>query len=110
MPVYEYYCESCNLEFELIRPVSKIDDPAPCATCKQNGQRQLSNFSFKSKTFSAPKLGQPGLITGPKPLTQLTFRKNGHRLLRQGLRSGIGFACLIFCGSPSFGTRYARAM
>ena len=57
MPVYEYYCETCQLEYEIIRPVSKMDDPAPCANCNQNGQRQLSNFSFKSKTFSAPKLG-----------------------------------------------------
>ncbi len=57
MPVYEYYCENCQLEYELIRPVSKIEDPAPCAKCNENGQRQLSNFSFKSKTFSAPKLG-----------------------------------------------------
>ncbi len=57
MPVYEYYCVSCDLEYELIRPVSKMDDAATCANCNQNGQRQLSNFSFKSKTFSAPKLG-----------------------------------------------------
>lgn len=65
MPVYEYYCENCQLEYELIRPVSKMDDPAPCANCHQNGQRQLSNFSFKSNTFSAPKLG---------PTTRQPFR------------------------------------
>ena len=57
MPVYEYYCEVCQLEYEIIRVVSKMEDPAPCPKCKQNGRRQLSNFSFKSKTFSAPKLG-----------------------------------------------------
>ena len=57
MPVYEYYCENCQLEYELIRVVSKIEDPAPCPKCKHHGRRQLSNFSFKSKTFSAPKLG-----------------------------------------------------
>ena len=57
MPVYEYYCEGCQLEYEVIRPVSRMDDPAPCANCNQNGRRQLSNFSFKSKSFSAPKLG-----------------------------------------------------
>ena len=59
MPLYEYYCENCRTEYELIRPVSRIDEPAPCATCGQPGQRQLSHFSFKSKTFSAPKLGPP---------------------------------------------------
>ncbi len=65
MPVYEYYCANCQLEYEIIRTVSKMDDPAPCANCNENGQRQLSNFSFKSKTFSAPKLG---------PATRQPFR------------------------------------
>ncbi len=56
MPVYEYYCENCRTEYELIRPVSRIDDAAPCTTCGQAGRRQLSQFSFKSNTFTAPKL------------------------------------------------------
>ncbi len=56
MPVYEYYCENCRTEYELIRLVSRMDDPAPCATCGQAGRRQLSQFSFKSNTFTAPKL------------------------------------------------------
>ena len=59
MPLYEYYCENCRTEYDLIRPVSRIDEPAPCATCRQPGRRQLSHFSFKSNTFSAPKLGPP---------------------------------------------------
>ena len=70
MPVYEYYCENCQLEYEIIRPVSRMDEPAPCANCNQNGQRQVSNFSFKSKTFSAPKLG---------PTTHQPFRNRGHQ-------------------------------
>ena len=70
MPVYEYYCEKCQLEYEIIRPVSKMDEPAPCANCNQNGQRQLSNFSFKSKTFSAPKLG---------PTTHQPFRNRSQQ-------------------------------
>ena len=59
MPVYEYYCEKCDSEYELIRPVSRMDEPAPCSGCGQPGRRQLSHFSFKSNTFSAPKLGPP---------------------------------------------------
>ena len=69
MPVYEYYCEKCNLEYELIRPVSRIDEPAPCSKCGLPGQRMLSHFSFKSNTFSAPKLGPPS--QGP-------LRSHGH--------------------------------
>ena len=59
MPVYEYYCENCGTEYDLIRPVSRINEPAQCARCGQEGRRQLSHFSFKSNTFSAPKLGPP---------------------------------------------------
>ena len=56
MPIYEYYCANCNLEYEAIRPASQADSPAPCKLCNQPGERQLSTFSFKSNTFSAPKL------------------------------------------------------
>ncbi len=56
MPIYQYYCATCNADLELIRPLAKADDPAPCKTCGQPGQRQLTNFSFKSDTFTSPKL------------------------------------------------------
>jgi putative FmdB family regulatory protein len=56
MPIYEYYCANCNVEFETLRPASRADEPVPCKTCGQPGQRQLSTFSFKSNTFTAPKL------------------------------------------------------
>ena len=56
MPIYEYYCADCKLEYEAIRPASQADAPVPCKTCQQPGQRQLSTFSFKSSTFTAPKL------------------------------------------------------
>lgn len=56
MPIYEYYCANCNLEFEAIRPASRADEPAMCKVCDQPGERQLSTFSFKSNTFTAPKL------------------------------------------------------
>ena len=56
MPIYEYYCAKCNIEYETIRPASQADSPAPCKSCGQPGERQLSTFSFKSNTFTAPKL------------------------------------------------------
>ena len=56
MPIYEYYCPNCNVEFEALRPASKAAEPAECKTCGQPAERQLSTFSFKSNTFTAPKL------------------------------------------------------
>ena len=56
MPIYEYYCPSCKREFEVLRPASQSQDTAPCTSCQEPAQRQLSTFSFKSNTFTAPKL------------------------------------------------------
>ena len=61
MPIYEYRCPACGNEFESIRPVSRADDPIDCKSCGQPAARQISNFSFKSDTFTAPKLrNRPG--------------------------------------------------
>ena len=59
MPVYEYYCESCESEYEMMRPISLMDEPAPCPNCGQPGSRLLSYFAFKSNSFSAPRLRPP---------------------------------------------------
>ena len=67
MPIYEYYCADCDEEFESMRPVSQMDEPALCGTCGQAGQRLLSNFSFKSNSFTAPKL---------KPVKRKPFRSH----------------------------------
>ncbi len=56
MPIYEYYCAHCDAEYEVMKSVSQIDEPAPCQVCGQPGRRQLSTFSFKSNTFTAPHL------------------------------------------------------
>ncbi len=56
MPIYEYHCSGCGADFESIRPVSRADDPTECKSCRQPATRQISNFSFKSDTFTAPKL------------------------------------------------------
>ena len=64
MPIYEYYCSQCNDEFQLLRAFSEADELAPCPTCGQGGERQLSTFSFKSNSFTAPRLKH----TNSKPL------------------------------------------
>ena len=56
MPIYEYYCADCGAEFEMIRPVSQADELATCEKCGSQARRQLTTFSFKSDTFTAPRL------------------------------------------------------
>ena len=46
MPIYEYRCKRCGAEFELMRSVAKLDDPAPCIACKsRRTQRKISVFA-----------------------------------------------------------------
>ena len=56
MPIYEYYCSTCKQEFEALKSLSQADEAANCKTCSEPGERLLSTFSFKSNTFTAPKL------------------------------------------------------
>ena len=61
MPIYEYLCSRCGAQFESIRTVSCADDPIECKLCGAPASRQISNFSFKSDTFTSPKLrNRPG--------------------------------------------------
>jgi putative FmdB family regulatory protein len=45
MPIYQYYCEKCEKEFELKRLMAEIDKPAPCPKCKKAGTRLVTAFS-----------------------------------------------------------------
>ena len=39
MPLYEYYCKSCDGIFETIRPIREASSPAPCPVCAKKAQR-----------------------------------------------------------------------
>ena len=45
MPLYEYHCEPCDEKFEVLRAMSRGDDPATCPTCGGEGRRVLSVFA-----------------------------------------------------------------
>ena len=45
MPIYEYRCSKCGKEFELMRPFSQADEPAPCPSCGASGEKLLSVFA-----------------------------------------------------------------
>lgn len=49
MPIYEYRCPSCKLEFELLRPMSRADEVASCPRCHNSAERVLSTFACVSK-------------------------------------------------------------
>lgn len=51
MPLYEYYCPTCQGAFETLRPAKEADVPAACPTCQHaSSQRILSLFADSVKT------------------------------------------------------------
>ena len=45
MPVYEYFCRTCNTRYDKLRPLREADAPTTCPTCnEQNSVRALSVF------------------------------------------------------------------
>jgi putative FmdB family regulatory protein len=50
MPVYEYLCKPCDGVFEVIRPLARAAEPAPCPVCAKKAQR-LPPSSFSAFTM-----------------------------------------------------------
>lgn len=47
MPIYEYRCSKCGTDFELMRRMSEINEPALCPQCGAEAERLVSNFASK---------------------------------------------------------------
>jgi putative FmdB family regulatory protein len=49
MPIYEYVCQDCGSQFELIRRMKEADTPIDCQAChSQHVNRMISVFVAKS--------------------------------------------------------------
>lgn len=42
MPIYEYYCRNCATKFEMLRGMSRADEPASCPDGHPGATRVLS--------------------------------------------------------------------
>ena len=60
MPVYEYLCGTCGNNFERLRSMSQMDEPAPCPDCAGASQRQLSVFA----SYATGANGEVSAIAG----------------------------------------------
>lgn len=67
MPIYQYYCNKCEKEFELKRLMADIDKPALCPKCKKEGAKLVTAFSsmvgLHLKTPSKTVLREPSKVT-----------------------------------------------
>ena len=68
MPLYEYYCVTCDHKYESMRPMSRRDELAQCPRCGEPGQRQMSAFGFKDGRYGKFfKAGSPTAPTSKVP-------------------------------------------
>lgn len=52
MPIYEYRCPKCGVNFELMRRMVEIDKPAPCPQCGTEAERVVSSNAYEhTKTW-----------------------------------------------------------
>lgn len=56
MPIYEYFCKSCDTSFERRRPASEYAEPAMCAVGHQSARRVVALFAMASNSRSLPSL------------------------------------------------------
>jgi putative FmdB family regulatory protein len=59
MPLYEYYCKPCATQFEVLRPMSKMDASAICPAGHTTNNRVISLFATISNTSDSAPSGQP---------------------------------------------------
>jgi len=48
MPIYEYHCQKCGHEFEVLQKHFDVDE-MPCEQCGSTAKRMMSNTSFVLK-------------------------------------------------------------
>ena len=59
MPLYEYFCPPCNDQFEILRPVSQMDNPATCPSGHTTNNRVLSLFAPVTKSTQGSVMTMP---------------------------------------------------
>jgi len=50
MPLYEFFCPPCGVQFEVLRPMSKSDKPALCPSGHETSNRVISLFATLTKS------------------------------------------------------------
>ena len=98
MPLYEYYCDSCEKVFEALRSVQASDQPAKCPACgadadrimptsfasmvRKDGWKQRAPFHHSSVRTEQPKKA----IARVKPKTVAKPKAAATRNLNTGVK------------------------
>ena len=95
MAVYEYFCSTCQTEFDLMRPMSEAGKPAECPGCSAEARRLVS--SFGSRTGDSMQVPREPLRSGSgtrpptvKAKTAKTTRRRSKSRPASGLERTTG--------------------
>ena len=61
MPIYEYYCKSCNDSFEVRQAIDQMEEGAACPEGHGGAQKKLSMFA---SVVSGGDCGMPAASMG----------------------------------------------
>jgi putative FmdB family regulatory protein len=64
MPVYEYYCRSCDTTFDKLRPIRAADEMAECPAGHPGAARTITVFATLSKGGAAEAMPAGGGCCG----------------------------------------------
>ncbi|GII03772.1 FmdB family zinc ribbon protein [Planobispora takensis] len=64
MPRYDFRCRACGSTFELSRPMSRSDDPAPCPDGHDDTVRLLSTVAVTGGASAPRPAGGGGCCGG----------------------------------------------
>ena len=60
MPLYEYYCRSCETKFEKLRPMTAAEQPAECPAGHPGAARTISVFATFAKSADGAPMPMGG--------------------------------------------------
>lgn len=63
MPIYEFECGACGLQFEKLKSMSRSDEPQPCVDCGAETRKLVSvaNHAFAHKVVGGPRPQNTGV-------------------------------------------------
>ncbi len=74
MPIYEYYCLSCDLTFEVLTSLSEALKKKPCPECGRRAPRTVSAFAIASGGNGHHESEMPTVAQQPRDPRPLCMR------------------------------------
>lgn len=78
MPIYEYRCPECGTDFELLRTMSEMNEPALCPRCGTESERLVSVFAAK-EGFYVRAPARPAFRKPARVSQSTTKKKTGRK-------------------------------